>query len=169
MMIETERLLIAEFTMDMAQAVHENSLDEDNRRFVPDEVFETLEEAEEIVSYMISQYGKPDGLQVCPVLIKATGENIGYVQLVPLADDEWEVGYHIAARFTGNGYASEAVSAFLPVIADKLNLKTVYGICLKENAASIRVMEKCGFKTVFDGIGEYQEEEREIREAVWNA
>ena len=45
--IETERLLITEMTMEMAQDVHENSLDEDVRRFVPDEVFETPEEARE--------------------------------------------------------------------------------------------------------------------------
>ena len=32
MKIETERLIITRFTMDMVQAVHENSLDEDNRR-----------------------------------------------------------------------------------------------------------------------------------------
>lgn len=44
-LLETERLIITEFTPDMAQAVHENSLDEDNRRFVPDEVFETVEDA----------------------------------------------------------------------------------------------------------------------------
>ena len=43
--IETERLIITKFTMDMARDVHINSLDEDNRRFVPDEVFETAEEA----------------------------------------------------------------------------------------------------------------------------
>ena len=43
-LLKTERLTITEFTPDMAQAVHENSLDEDNRRFVPDEVFETVEE-----------------------------------------------------------------------------------------------------------------------------
>ena len=49
MRIETDRLVITELTPDMAQAVHENSLDEDTRRFVPDEVFETLEEAREIV------------------------------------------------------------------------------------------------------------------------
>lgn len=42
MKIKTERLIITEFTMDMAEAVHLNSLDEDNRRFVPDEVFETI-------------------------------------------------------------------------------------------------------------------------------
>lgn len=45
MRIETNRLIITDFTMDMAQAVHRNSLDEDNRRFVPDEVFETVEES----------------------------------------------------------------------------------------------------------------------------
>ena len=36
MKIETERLLIIELNMYMAEAVHKNSLDEDNRRFVPD-------------------------------------------------------------------------------------------------------------------------------------
>jgi len=33
MLLETQRLTITEFTPDMAEAVHENSLDEDNRRF----------------------------------------------------------------------------------------------------------------------------------------
>ena len=37
MLLETQRLIITEFTMDMARVVQENSLDEDNRRFVPDE------------------------------------------------------------------------------------------------------------------------------------
>ena len=48
MLIETNRLIITEFTVDMAQDVQKNSLDEDNRRFVPDEVWETVEEAEQL-------------------------------------------------------------------------------------------------------------------------
>ena len=48
MRIETERLIITEMTMDMAMDVHKNSLDEDTRRFVPDEVFETLDDAKEL-------------------------------------------------------------------------------------------------------------------------
>ena len=36
MKTETERLIIVELNMDMAEAVHKNSLDEDNTRFVPD-------------------------------------------------------------------------------------------------------------------------------------
>ena len=56
MRIETDRLLITEFTMDMAQTVQENSLDEDNKRFVPDEVWETAEETEEVLKFLISRY-----------------------------------------------------------------------------------------------------------------
>ena len=93
MRIETDRLIITEFTMDMAQAVHENSLDEDNRRFVPDEVFETLEEARETIEFLISVYGTNDGPQVHPVITKKDGKNIGYVQMVPMEDGTWEIGY----------------------------------------------------------------------------
>ena len=56
--LETERLTITEFTPDMAQAVHENSLDEDNRRFVPDEVFETVDDAAETIEFLMSCYGR---------------------------------------------------------------------------------------------------------------
>ena len=77
MRIETERLVITEFTPDMAQAVHENSLDEDNRKFVPDEVFETVEEARETIGFLISQYGGTAGPLAYPVLTKAGGANIG--------------------------------------------------------------------------------------------
>lgn len=47
MLIETERLIITEFTMDMAQVVQKNSVDEDNKKYVPDEVWESVEEVEE--------------------------------------------------------------------------------------------------------------------------
>jgi len=169
MKLETERLLITDLTMDMARAVHENSLDDDNRRFVPDEVFETLEDAQETVEFLISQYGAFEGPLVHPVILKDGGANIGYVQLVPLADGEWEIGYHIAKKYTGHGYATEAVKAFLPVMAKAAGTAKVYGICLKDNAASIRVMNKCGFTPEFDGIGEYQGEMQPIYKAVWQA
>lgn len=159
--IETDRLTITEFTPDMAQAVHENSLDEDNRRFVPDEVFETVEEAAETIEFLMSQYGSCEGPLVYPVLIR-DGANIGYVQAVPLGDGVWEVGFHIGAAYTKNGYATEAVKAFLPVIMKIIGIRQIAGICLAENIASRRVMEKCDFVPEFEGTGDYQGEKREI-------
>ena len=159
--LETERLIITEFTPDMALAVHENSLDEDNRRFVPDEVFETVEEAAETIEFLMSRYGGSEGPFVYPVLLKDT-TNIGYVQAVPLGDGVWEIGYHIGARYTKRGYATEAVKAFLPVMMNSLELDKIAGICLADNIASQKVMEKCGFVLEFRGIDNYQGEKREI-------
>ncbi|MEE0675651.1 MAG: GNAT family N-acetyltransferase [Ruminococcus sp.] len=160
-LIETERLTITEFTPDMAQAVHENSLDEDNRRFVPDEVFETVDEAAETIEFLMSQYGGSDGPFVYPVLIK-DGANIGYVQAIPLDDGFWEIGFHVGEKYTKNGYATEAVKAFLPVIMNKLGIEKIKGICLSENIASRKVMEKCGFVLEFEGTDSYQGDQRQI-------
>ena len=161
MKIETQRLIITRFTMDMAEAVHLNSLDEDNRRFVPDEVFETVEEAADTVEFLMGVYDNGDGPLVYPVLLK-DGTYIGYVQAVPFDDGTWEIGYHIGENYTRKGYATEAVQAFLPVIMPKLGLERIKGICLADNKASVKVMERCGFVKEFEGLGPYQGQEREI-------
>ena len=161
MKIETERLVITEFTMDMAEAVHLNSLDADNRRFVPDEVFETVEEAADTVGFLMSVYESGDGPLVYPALLK-DGTYIGYVQAVPLDDGTHEIGYHIGQAYTKKGYATEAVKAFLPVIMPKLGLSSIRGICLAENMASRKVMERCGFVKEFEGPGPYQGQTRMI-------
>ena len=167
MRLETERLIITDFTLDMVRDVHLNSLDEDNRRFVPDEVFETEEEAWETVEFLMGRYGGTEGPFVHPVLLK-TGENIGYVQLVDIGEG-WELGYHIAKAYTGKGYATEAARAFLPAMAEKYHLDSIIGICLADNLASVRVMEKCGFTNLFKGIGPYQGAQRPIVKNLWTA
>ncbi len=166
MKIETNRLNITEFTMDMAEAVHLNSLDEDNRRFVPDEVFETVEEAAETVEYLMKVYENGDGPLVYPVTLK-DGTYMGYVQAVPFDDGTWEVGYHIGDNYTKQGYATEAVSEFLPVIMKQIGITEMMGICLADNKASVKVMERCGFIKLYEGIGNYQGEEREICKFVY--
>ena len=161
MFIETERLKITEFTMDMAEQVHLNSLDDDNRRFVPDEVFETVEDAAETIEFLKGCYTTGEGPLVYPVLLK-DDTCIGYVQAVPFENGGWEVGYHIGAAYTKRGYATEAVRAFLPVVMKQIGITEIEGVCLAENLGSIKVMERVGFEKRFEGVGEYQGEKREI-------
>lgn len=158
--IETERLVITEFDESMAESVHENSLDEDNRRFDPDEVFETVKDAVKTILFLMDCYKGTAGPFVYPILLK-TGENIGYVQAIPM-ENGWEVGYHIAKKHTGNGYATEAVRSFLPVIMKRLNIEKIMGICVLENGASISVLEKCGFVLEYKGLGDYQGKTRNV-------
>ncbi len=168
-LVETDRLIIAEMTMEMAQVVHDNSLDEDTRKFVPDEVFETVEDAKETLEFLISRYGSVEGPLVYALITKDESRNIGYVQLVPIEDSKWEIGYHVAKAFTGKGYATEAVTAFLPVIAERVGVTEVYGIRLLENTASGRVLEKCGFQTFYTGEGAYHDGIYEISKGIWKA
>lgn len=165
MRLETERLIITEFDLSMAESVHKNSLDDDNRRFVPDEVFETVEEATETIEFLMSVYKSGDGPLVYPVLLK-DNTNVGYVQLVPI-EEGFEVGYHIGKDYTQKGYATEALKAFLEYMMPHKGIDKVYGICVSENAASKRVLEKCGFQKEFEGIGEYQGENRDIVKYVF--
>ena len=110
MKIETERLIITEFDCSMAESVHKNSLDADNRRFVPDEVFETVEDAAETIAFLRNVYKNGNGPLVYPILQKDRS-CIGYVQAIPLEDGSWEIGYHIGGDYTKQGYATEAVRA----------------------------------------------------------
>ena len=167
MQIKTEHLTITSFTPDMAQVVYENSQDDDTRRFVSDEVYDSVEEAREAIEFLISRYDSTDGPFVYPIITNDSGENIGYIQLCKLDDGTWEIGYHIAKDFTGKGYATEAVKAFLPAMAKKLNIKEVYGICLAENTASVRVLEKYGFTQIYQGLGNYQGKEKQIIKTIW--
>lgn len=154
MRIDTPRLHIGDFTPDMARAVHLGSLDADMRLYLPDEVFETQEIAADVIADLMACAASAQGPFVHPCLLP-DGTYIGYVQLAP-TEEGYEAGYHIIAAQTGRGYATEALSAFLPVMMARLGLTQVLGVCDARNVASIRVLEKCGFHRIFTGDAPYQ-------------
>jgi RimJ/RimL family protein N-acetyltransferase len=53
-----------------------------------------------------------------------------------------EVGYWIDRRHWGRGVATRALAQFLRVVT----ARPLYGRVVKDNLASIRVLEKCGFE-----------------------
>lgn len=161
MEIKTDRLVITEFDPGMIESVHVNSLDEDNRRFVPDEVFETIDDAREVVEFLMSTYEGTEGPFVYPILLH-DGTNIGYVQAAPIKKG-WEIGYHIAKDHTGKGYSTEAVTAFVPVIMNRLEITEIYGVCHADNIASHKVLEKSGFVLEYTGKNNYQGKEQEVK------
>jgi RimJ/RimL family protein N-acetyltransferase len=55
---------------------------------------------------------------------------------------EREVGYWIGRKYWGKGVATRAVSTFL----GHVKTRPLYAHVAKDNIASIRVLEKCGFK-----------------------
>jgi RimJ/RimL family protein N-acetyltransferase len=57
-------------------------------------------------------------------------------------DGEREVGYWLGRKFWGKGIATRALSLFL----QQVKSRPLYAYVVRHNLASIRVLEKCGFK-----------------------
>lgn len=86
---------------------------------------------------------------------KATGQMIGDLGMAEFKRDVIrgfdgvpELGWVLASRAQGKGYATEAVRA--AVAWGQANLGTSRMVCLihPDNVASIRVAEKCGFREI---------------------
>ena len=55
------------------------------------------------------------------------------------------VGYWTGEPYAGHGYMTAALRLLLPTLFGELNLHRVEAACIPSNAASVRVLEKCGF------------------------
>lgn len=62
------------------------------------------------------------------------------------AKSELELGYRLLLAHWGQGYASEASLAMRDYLFHKVGALSLYGFAVKQNAASIRVLEKIGFR-----------------------
>ena len=162
MNIKTERLFITTFDESMITSVHRNSLDEDTRRFIPDEVFETEEAARGTVEFLMQAYDSDEGPFVYPIIILEGNENIGYVQAIWREDESLEIGYKIAEKYRGNGYAVEALKAFIPMILDELEVDELWGITCADNTASCKVLEKLNFELQEKLITDYHGNKHEV-------
>jgi len=61
------------------------------------------------------------------------------------ADESAEIGYGIAEGYQHQGYAIEAVSAAVDWALHQPGVRSVTAKTEANNAASLRVLEKCGF------------------------
>ena|SRR6478672_2695276 len=75
---------------------------------------------------------------------------------------EPEVTYWIGKEYWGKGIATGALSEFLRI----QTTRPIYGRAAKDNIASIRVMEKCGFSIIGYGKGFANARGEEIEEVV---
>jgi len=88
--------------------------------------------------YAIWMIERKDGIQVGELCFKGIQEG-GIV----------EIGYGIREEFQNRGYATEAIKAAVSWALKQPRISSVEAETTEENAASLRVLEKCGF--VFNG------------------
>jgi ribosomal-protein-alanine N-acetyltransferase len=76
-----------------------------------------------------------------------TGLVVGSIGLFrPTVEGTLEIGYGIAASRRGRGYATEATGVFARFALTAPGVHTVFADAEPANAASVRVLEKAGFR-----------------------
>lgn len=145
--IETERLILRRIAVSDADDMYEYSRREDVTQFLlwdahPDPLY-----TEHYVRYLQERYAVGDFYDFA-LELRATGKMIGTAGFTTfdLPNRSAEIGYVISPDYRGQGYAPEAVAALLALGFTHLDLARISAVCMKDNAASLRVMEKCGLK-----------------------
>nr|WP_083472777.1 GNAT family N-acetyltransferase [Kibdelosporangium phytohabitans] len=83
------------------------------------------------------------------VIERGTGEVVGSIGLFwPPADGRVEIGYGIVPSRQGRGYAAEAARALAEFAVTAPDVHTVFAGVELSNPASVRVLEKAGFRLV---------------------
>ncbi|AHC48470.1 putative acetyltransferase [Achromobacter xylosoxidans NBRC 15126 = ATCC 27061] len=81
-----------------------------------------------------------------------------------------EIAYAFLPTCWGRGYASEITRALLALGFERLPVDALSAVAIQANAASLRVMEKCGMRWIeTTGEGEARKLRYEIRRQQWRA
>ncbi|NEU08175.1 GNAT family N-acetyltransferase [Flavihumibacter sp. R14] len=152
--LETERAYLRKLTLEDAESFYNLNHDPEVLRFTGDKPFATVEDAKGFLSNY-DQYEKY-GVGRLAVIEKNSSKFIGWCGLKYSPDqDEYDLGFRFFQDYWNKGFATESAKKCLEFGFSDLKLKRIVGRAMKENMASIKVLEKLGmaFKEIFDFDG----------------
>ncbi|NTF32399.1 GNAT family N-acetyltransferase [Rhizobium skierniewicense] len=82
--------------------------------------------------------------------LRDTGEPIGFCGIVPVNLEDifplgtMEIGWRLATRYWGKGYATEAAKSLLAMGFDEKKLPEIVSFAVKDNQRSVAVMKRTG-------------------------
>ena len=134
-MIRTERLCIYPASWRQMEAMIASEQDEELKKAYTEMLEGCLRHPNQWDWYAIWMIEKTDGTHIGDLCFKGLREN-GVA----------EIGYGILEEHQGRGYATEAVQAACRWAFRHAEVKSLEAETETENAASQRVLEKCGFR-----------------------
>ena len=149
-MFETKRLIIRKFKIEDAQQLYENHMDDEVRKWFPNECYADAEEARDAIRFYIDCADNGHLPFVLGAELKGTGKLIGDTGIseVEGKPEETEVGYCIGQKYRGKGYATELLSAISDFAGSRFGIRLIWGRGGHGNHASAKVLEKNGYQFV---------------------
>ena len=146
--LETGRLVLRRFLPGDAPAVfHGWAGREDCCRYLPWEPCAALQETQVRLEHWLGRYAEPDFLQWA-VTLRESGTLAGVVNLHGVDEARCcaETSYALSPAYRGAGLMPEALGAVLRFGFAQAGFNRICAEVLAGNAASVRVLEKCGFR-----------------------
>jgi len=147
--LETDRLLIREWTFDDAEAMYDMYRRPEVHKYLgPSQPPADFDSYVEFMKLMRERHDSfLPGQGVWAITLKDQGEFIGLAILKTLPNsDKVEIGWHVHPDYQGQGIATEWGHAGLKYGFEVLGLDAIYCILIPENIASRRVAEKIGLR-----------------------
>ena len=151
MILETQRLLLRELTPADDHHLYALNFDPEVIKYTGDPAFQNVQEARSFLEnyYQYRKYG----FGRWAVVHKNDGDFLGWCGLkYDPSIDETDIGFRFSKRFWNQGFATESAKACLAYGFTRLSMETIIGRAMKENTASVKVLEKLGmlFEREFD-------------------
>jgi RimJ/RimL family protein N-acetyltransferase len=147
--LETERLLLREFTEADVEAFFELGNDPVVTRYTGDPGFTSLDDAlaslrqRPLADYQKHGYGR------WAVVLKSSRQVIGFAGLKYLDDLQGvDIGYRLLHEHWGKGLATEASRPAIRYGFETLHLNEIIGLVDPANCASVHVLKKLGLTFV---------------------
>jgi RimJ/RimL family protein N-acetyltransferase len=148
--LETQRLVLRQFTEADADNLVSLDADPDVMRFVTGGVPTSRDQIEnEFLPAFLGYYQRYEGFGFWAAVEKATGEFLGWFHLRPGPDavpGEVDLGYRLRKAAWGKGYATEGSRALIAKGFTELGVQRVVAQAMAVKPASRRVMEKAGIQ-----------------------
>lgn len=143
--LTTPRLLMRQLQVEDAEELYLLNSDPEVLRYTGDQPFASVAAAREFI-HGYDQYTKYRRGRL-GMFLEETGTFVGWCGLKYHPDtDETELGFRLKQAYWNRGYATEAALASLVYGFKQLGLSTIMGRVIKDNTASIRVLEKIGMR-----------------------
>jgi len=149
--LETDRLVLKAISLNHLHDVYEYASDPTTSKYLLWMPHKNINDTKDYLKYIELLYSKGKFYD-WGIHLKSNDKMIGTVGFTTLDHimNSGSVGYVLNTKYTGKGFASEALKTVINFGFSVLKLERLEARFIIENKASQRVLEKCGF--IYGGI-----------------
>ena len=145
--LETDRLIISRLTLEDAAFIMKLVNTPGWLQYISNRNVKSLEDGRHYLENGPLKSYTQWGFGLFRVVLKSTNTAIGICGLIKRDGlDDVDLGFALLPAYAGKGYAYEAAKAVLHYAQSKLHLQRLVAITLVDNAASLKLLQKLGFR-----------------------